>query len=121
MNGNTGDEKIAILGLELEVKLGAFQWERKGKQPVRVDLEMEFPFPEKDLLEETVDYSKVVDSLKEISDGEFLLLETLAKEVASRIFDSFPPLKSVKVRVHKPLAPLSLRFQDLYAEVTLSR
>ncbi|MCR4428066.1 MAG: dihydroneopterin aldolase [Caldiserica bacterium] len=121
MNGKTGDGKIVILGLELEVKLGAFPEERKEKQPVRVDLEMEFPFPEKDLLEETVDYSKVVESLKEISKGEFFLLETLAKEVASRILDSFSPLKSVKVRVHKPLAPLSLRFHDLYAEVALSR
>lgn len=108
--------KIVIQGLEFEVRLGAFDWERERKQSVKIDLEMEFPFPEHDLLEETVDYSRVVDSLKEILEGEFHLLETLAREVALKVLNSFPMLRSVKVKAHKPHAPIGVKFQDLFAE-----
>lgn len=111
--------KIVIQGLEFEASLGVFDWEKERKQPVKIDLELEFPFPESESLEKTVDYSSVVDSLKGIFEGEFLLLETLAKEVALKVFNSFPLLKAVKVRVHKPHAPLGVKFQDLFAEFSL--
>jgi dihydroneopterin aldolase len=88
---------------------------------VLLDLELVFSFPEEDRLEETVDYSKVVELVKGLGKEEFLLLETLARRAARLILDSFPSLEAVRVRAHKPEAPLPVGFQDLYAECFLER
>lgn len=115
------EEKVVIQGISLELKLGAYEWERAKTQPVLLDLELAFPFPEEDRLEETVDYSQAVEALKGLMKEEFLLLETVAGRAARLIFDSFPILEGVRVRAHKPKAPLPLKFQDLYAECLLER
>lgn len=115
------EERVVIRGISLALKLGAYEWERVKTQPVLLDLELVFSFPEEDRLEETVDYSRVVELVKGLGKEEFLLLETLARRTARLILDSFPSLEAVRVRAHKPGAPLSVEFQDLYAECFLER
>jgi len=115
------EERVVIRGISLALKLGAYEWERVKTQPVLLDLELVFSFPEEDRLEETVDYSRVVELVKGLGKEEFLLLETLARRTARLILDSFPSLEAVRVRAHKPGAPLSVEFQGLYAECFLER
>gem|GEM_PF-2885867 len=115
------EERVVIRGISLALKLGAYEWERVRTQPVLLDLELVFPFPEEDRLEETVDYSRAVELVKGLVEEEFLLLETVARRAARLIFESFPSLEAVRVRAHKPGAPLPVEFQDLYAECFLER
>ncbi len=115
------EERIVIQGIGLSLRLGVYDWERKKAQPVLLDLELWFPFPEEDRLEETVDYSKSLELLKGLEGEEFLLLESVARRAAGMILDAFPSLEAVKVRVHKPQAPLSVRLQDLYSELFITR
>ena len=113
--------KIVIQGINLDLTLGVLEKERKRKQRVLVDLELFFQFPEGDELERTVDYSQAAERVKELSGEKFVLIETLTRKAARLLLDSFPSLHAVRVRAHKPRAPLPLKFQDLYAECYLER
>ena len=113
--------KIVIQGITLDLTLGVLEEERKRKQRVLLDLELFFEFPEEDELERTVDYSQAAELVQKLSREKFVLIEALAGKAARLVLDSFPSLRAVKVRAHKPRAPLPLKFQDLYAECYLER
>lgn len=49
------------------------------------------------------------------------LIEVLADRIADRLLSDFSRLERVKVRVHKPFAPLPGIFRDVYAEIEKER
>lgn len=49
------------------------------------------------------------------------LIETLADQIAERLWQSYPQLEALTVRVHKPQAPLPGLFDDVYVEVDRRR
>jgi dihydroneopterin aldolase len=49
------------------------------------------------------------------------LIESLANNIAANILKKFSKVKSVKVVVHKPKAPIPLKFKDVSVEVERSR
>jgi len=49
------------------------------------------------------------------------LIETLADNIAKQILKEFKKVKTVKVIVHKPKAPIALKFKDVIVEVVRSR
>lgn len=110
-------EKLHLEGLTYQIILGAYEEERKEKAQVLVDLDLFYDFPQEDSLERAVDYAQVVKEVQAwLEEKEFRLLEKLASELAFVLLEHFPALKGVKVRAHKPSAPLGLPFSDLYAE-----
>lgn len=77
---------IFLRGLEVETTIGIYDWERKIKQVVVIDLEMGTDIRKaatSDSIEDTIDYKTVSKNIIAfVEDSEFLLVETLAEKIA---------------------------------------
>jgi len=77
---------IFLRGLEIETTIGIYEWERKIKQVVLIDLEMATDIRKAastDSIEDTIDYKTVSKKIIAfVEESEFLLVETLAEKVA---------------------------------------
>ena len=96
---------IYIKDLRVKTIIGIFDWERKVKQEVSIDLE--FPFDCKkaaarDSIEDTVDYKVIAKGvIKFVEESSFQLQETLAEGIASLVKNEYG-VESIKLRVSKP-------------------
>jgi dihydroneopterin aldolase len=112
---------VELAGLEILGRHGATPEEHERDQPFLYDLELELTQPPADRLEETVDYRKVVDVVRQVSaSGELQLLETLAAAVADALMQRFP-LERARVRVRKPEVRLDVPVEWTAATVERSR
>tara|TARA_B100000768_G_scaffold96743_1_gene90206 strand:+ start:999 stop:1370 length:372 start_codon:yes stop_codon:yes gene_type:complete len=99
------EDIIYIKDLRIETIIGIFDWERKVKQEVSID--MEFPFDCKkaaatDSIEDTIDYKAITKGvIKFVEESSFQLQETLAESIAALVKDEYG-VKSIKLRVSKP-------------------
>jgi dihydroneopterin aldolase len=94
--------QIEIAGLELHGYHGVLDEEREHGQRFLFDLWISAPEVPSDRIEDALDYRRVVDLVREISDGtRFHLLEALAAAVADEVVARFAA-PWVKVRVRKP-------------------
>jgi dihydroneopterin aldolase len=99
------EDIIYIKDLRIETIIGIFDWERKVKQEVSIDIE--FPFDCKkaaatDSIEDTIDYKAITKGvIKLVEESSFQLQETLAESIATFIKDEYG-VKSIKLRVSKP-------------------
>ncbi|HAN41398.1 MAG TPA: dihydroneopterin aldolase [Candidatus Cloacimonetes bacterium] len=58
-------------------------------------------------LNDTVDYTKVYDDIREIMESQqFQLLEVCANTLAERLLTSYPLLTRVKINIQKPSVPI---------------
>ena len=102
--------KIRIDGLEVVAIVGVRERERDAPQPLFIDLEFRVPPPEADVIEAAVDYSAVIELVREhVRAGRYHLIETVAATTAERVADAFG-LDDVRIRVAKPGASASARF-----------
>ena len=102
--------EIALLGLEFYGRHGVMPEEGRLGARFVVDLWLSVPFEGKgDRLEEAVRHRR------------FYLIEALADHLAEELLKAFPRLQAVRVRVHKPHAPIPGVFRDVYAETQKSR
>ena len=96
---------VYIRELEIETIIGIYDWEREQKQTVSLDLEMAWdikPAAASEDISKTLDYKAVSKSLIEfISNAEFLLVETMAEEIARKVISEFG-VTALKLRVGKP-------------------
>ncbi len=98
------DIEIEVFGLELKGFHGATVEERKTGQPFLFDVQLvaHDAGVRSDQLADTVDYTKVVACVREVSDAQrFNLIEALAAAVADELLERFPASR-VRVRVRKP-------------------
>lgn len=88
-----------------------------------VDVEMQLSLAQiQDDLSGTVDYAQVYEMVRqEVTGQRRRLIETLADQIAERLWQSYPQLEALTVRVHKPQAPLPGLFDDVYVEVDRRR
>ena len=106
------NDKIFIQGLQARCTIGIFDWERKIRQKITVDLE--FPADirkaaRRDRIEDTVDYKKIAKhTLLFIEKSKFFLIETLAEKLAAELLKKFK-IREIKIRLSKPGA---LRFSE---------
>lgn len=95
---------IFINDLRIEAVIGIFDWERKTKQVVILDIEMAGDCRKaaaSDNVEDTVSYKTVAKRLIEyVGNSEHRLVETLAERCAEIILEEFK-LPWVKLRVNK--------------------
>ncbi|HCI03242.1 MAG: dihydroneopterin aldolase [Pseudomonadales bacterium] len=98
-------DRVYIHGLAVETVIGIFDWERTIKQKVVVDLEMAVDIKASaasENIDRTVSYKDVADRLIEfIANSEFLLVETMAEEIANLILTEFP-VPFVRLKLGKP-------------------
>lgn len=103
----TGDSRLDITflhGLKIECIIGIWDWERRSKQTVFIDLDMgcDISVPaSSDSIKDAVDYKAVAERLKNfVGESEFQLVETLAEKTASLLREEFE-LVWVRVRINK--------------------
>ncbi len=113
---------IQIEGLELRGFHGALAEEKKKGQRFLFDIELvaHDAGVRSDKLQDTVDYTEVVECVREISEGRnFNLIEALAASVADSLLERFP-ISRARVRVRKPEVRLdaSVEFTAAIADRT---
>jgi len=96
---------IFLNDLKVETIIGIWDWERKIRQTVAIDLEMSADIAKAaatDDVEDTLNYKLVAKRLQQFVGGSsFQLVETLAEKIAGIILDEFD-VSWVKVCVNKP-------------------
>lgn len=96
---------IYLNDLEIETVIGIYDWERKIRQKVRIDLEMAADIRKaaaSDDIEDTLNYKSVAKRLIQfVGDSEFQLVETLAERIADIIISEFD-IPWVKIKLNKP-------------------
>lgn len=98
-------DKVFIEALEIECVIGIYDWERKIKQPVVLDIEMAFDNTRPaatDNIDDTLNYKAVSKRLIQfVSESEFGLVESLAERCAAIILDEFG-VSHVRIKLGKP-------------------
>ena len=114
---------IEIDGLEVTGYHGATKREKKEGQPFMFDVYLvaHDAGVRSDHLADTVDYTKVVDRVRGICEGQrFNLIEALAAAVVDDLMDNFP-ISRARVRVRKPRVQLGLPVEFTAATIERTR
>jgi 7,8-dihydroneopterin aldolase/epimerase/oxygenase len=118
-------DQVFVTGLSLHAYHGVMQHEAKVGQTFNLDLVLDISLAEasrSDKLKHTVSYDTVVKTATEAFCGRrYKLVEAAAGAVASAILDGFPPVRSIRVTVHKPHAPIAAIFSDVGVIVERTR
>jgi len=98
------NDKIFLTGLRTECIVGIWEWERKVKQAVVIDLEMGCDIrkaAQSDHIDDTLDYKKVSKRLLTfVGDSQFQLVEALTENIARIVITEFA-VPWVRVRLNK--------------------
>lgn len=112
---------IRIDNLKLRTLIGIYEWERKRKQTVLVNIQIDFDggkAARTDKIEDTVDYKAICKAvIKKVESAEYFLVEKLADEILRLIMRERRVLSAV-VKVDKPGA---LRFAESVSVETSRR
>ena len=116
------NDSIRITGLELFGHHGVFDFEKRDGQRFVVDLTVWLDTDgasDSDNLAQTLDYSKLVNKVAGVVQGEPVdLIETLASRVLDVVW-GFDQANSAEVTIHKPDAPVEFPVADI--SVTMKR
>jgi 7,8-dihydroneopterin aldolase/epimerase/oxygenase len=95
---------IYLHDLKIECIIGVWEWERKIRQTVVLDLDMAADIrraAQSDRIEDTLDYKAVAKRLIDyVGKSQFQLVETLAEKVAEIVLNEFS-VRWVRVRLNK--------------------
>jgi dihydroneopterin aldolase len=96
---------VFINELRIETIIGIYDWERKVKQTISLDLEMGTDIRKSaatDAIEDTLNYKAVAKRLIAfVEDSEYLLVETLAEKITEIVLSEFS-VPWLKLTVRKP-------------------
>lgn len=118
-------DRIFIKGLALHAYHGVMAHEAKVGQTFTIDLDLEIDLSvaaRSDKVMDTVSYDKVVDCASDAFCAQrFRLIEAAAGRVADAVLAAFPRVRSVRVTIHKPHAPIAATFNDVGVTLVRSR
>jgi len=113
-------DKISLEGINVLGHHGVDEAERKVGQRLTIDVEMWLDLrgaAQTDDIRKTVNYEAVARLVEQVAgEKEFLLLESLADELARRILGTFAP-PAVAVKVRKVNLPIATRVASVEVEV----
>lgn len=113
-------DRITIERLHVRGYHGVFDHERQDGQDFFIDAEVWLDTrasAASDDIDDTLHYGHLMRALYEVAAGEPVdLLETLAERLAA-VTLSYPGPQAVRITVHKPKAPVKLRFDDVSVSV----
>lgn len=96
---------VYLKELEVETVIGIFDWERKIKQVVSLDLEMQSDVAaaaKTDHIDQALDYKSIAKRLIAfIEASEFQLIETMAEQIAQIVMTEFN-VPWLRLRLSKP-------------------
>ena len=105
MNSESHPDTIFLYDLRVDAVVGIWEWERKIRQTVSIDLEMGADIrraAETDNIDSTLNYKAVAKRVQQfVADSGFQLVETMAEKIAEIILSEFD-VPWVQVRVNKP-------------------
>jgi len=91
---------------------GVFSEENKLGQRFWIDLTcgVDLSEPGKtDRLESSVHYGEIYETLKAaFEEKRFKLIEAVGQHIVDRLFDAFPTIEWIRIRVRKPEAPIAM-------------
>lgn len=97
-------DTIYLTDLKIDTVIGIFEWERRVRQTVSIDLEMSTDVARAartDAIADALDYKAVAKAVIEfVENSRFQLVETLAERVAELIIRQFGVAR-VRLRVNK--------------------
>ena len=97
-------DTVFIEALEIECVIGIYDWERKIRQPISLDIEMSFDNRKpaaSDNIADTLDYKAISKRLIEfVGSSSYGLVEALAEECCRIIIEEFGVAK-VKLKLSK--------------------
>ena len=110
-------DTVFINGLVLHAYHGVMPHEAKVGQPFILDLVLDIDLAaasKSDKLADTVSYDAVVNVVgPTFTAKRYRLLEAAAGATADAVLQNFPPVKSVRITVRKPHAPVAAVFTDV--------
>ncbi|HJU08689.1 MAG TPA: dihydroneopterin aldolase [Rhodanobacteraceae bacterium] len=96
---------VFIEGLTIETVIGIYDWERRVRQPVTLDVEMAFDNTKpatSELIEHALDYKRVSKRLIAfVEASQFQLIETLAERCAQILREEFG-VAWLRLKLSKP-------------------
>jgi len=96
---------VFIHDLKIETVIGIYDWERKIRQTISLDLEMATDISKaakSDNIDDALSYKTVAKRLIDfVEESEFELVEALAEKICSIVLDEFA-VPWVKLTLHKP-------------------
>ena len=105
MSGGAEGDFVFLHGLEIEAVIGIWEWERRIRQTVRIDLEMGVAVRRAavaDRIEDTLNYKAVAKRVQEfVAESSFQLVETLAQRIAEIVLREFD-VPWIRITVNKP-------------------
>ena len=122
MNDIAQEDTIFLRDMRVETTVGIWDWERKIRQTVSIDLEMGADISRAaatDSIEDTLNYKSVAKRVQKfVSESEYQLVETMAEKIADTVLSEFD-IPWIKVRVNKPGAIRGAR--DVGVQIFRSR
>jgi 7,8-dihydroneopterin aldolase/epimerase/oxygenase len=116
---------IFVNGLVLHAYHGVMPHEAKVGQPFVLDLMLDIDLSEAsrtDTLKHTVSYEQLVKTASDAFGARrYRLVEAAAGAVADAVLERYAPVKSVRVTVRKPHAPIAATFDDVGVIITRAR
>ena len=98
-------DTIFLHDLRVETVIGIWDWERKIRQTVSIDLDMGADIRRAaatDSIEDTLNYKGVAKRVQQfVGDSEYQLVETMAEKIAELVIEEFD-VPWIDVRVNKP-------------------
>ena len=98
-------DRIFIHNIEVKTTIGVWEWERKIKQTVLIDLEIGTDIhraSNTDDIEDTLNYKTVVKHIEKfVAGSSFQLVETMAEKISEIILTEYK-VPWVEVKVNKP-------------------
>jgi dihydroneopterin aldolase len=98
-------DTIYLHELKIDTVVGIWEWERRIRQTVVIDLEMGADIRKaaaSDRIDDTLNYKAVAKRVQQfVSESSFQLVETMAERIAGLILDEFG-VPWVSVKVNKP-------------------
>ena len=115
-------DKIFLRGMTFAAAHGVLPHEKEMRQRFVVDAELLLDLHAAGLhddLAETVNYAEVYEIVRRTIEGAPKnLIEALAEEIADRVLAAFAMMRSVRITVHKPSAPIHGIFSDVGVCIT---
>ena len=115
---------IKILNLRLLAKHGVYDFEKEKEGLFEIDIYMYLDLKNamiSDDLKDSVDYSKVVDLVREIfSENDCNLIEFVAGKICKGILEKYP-IQKVVIKIRKPHAPINADLDTVEVEIERNR
>lgn len=115
-------DEIIISGLRVFAYHGVFENEKREGQMFTLDMNLRLDLSkacESDELSDTVNYDEICKTARDaMTARSYDLIERAAQAVCDAVFEKFPQIREMTLKLGKPQAPLSCEVGCVYVKIT---